>query len=238
VDTSAGVFAGERALLSLVAATLWPLAPLLSGAVPAQPAVQVALTGCGLVSLLMAALALGPGFSGTRAWEPSLGLGLGLALLPVAALGFLITVYTHHRPLGAVTFAVGALACGVGGVVLARAVLDFRQSRPAAGRVLWFGLAGLVALLAVGAFGALSWSLSGQPELRPALTSLLVGLGLALGAAYAPVPAWASQLRRAALPLCVVVWISTGWLLRSDPDVRAAVKSAPVVAGLVGLALH
>jgi hypothetical protein len=38
--------------------------------------------------------------------------------------------------------------------------------------------------------------------------------------------------------LALCLWLSTTWLIQSDAQVRAAVKSAPVVAGVLGLTLR
>ena len=46
------------------------------------------------------------------------------------------------------------------------------------------------------------------------------------------------QVERWALPICVAVWVTSAWLIGSDLELRARVKSAPVIAGVAGLALQ
>ena len=73
--------------------------------------------------------------------------------------------------------------------------------------------------------------------LRPALPDAALGLLLALLVAAAP---GLTRGRRAAqwgVPMCVGVWVLTLGLLISRADVRATVKSAPIIAGVAGLVL-
>jgi hypothetical protein len=79
-------------------------------------------------------------------------------------------------------------------------------------------------------------------DVRAAVLDLLLGGGLGLvlvRASQQPgrraAPRW---LAFGAAVTCLGVWGSSGWLLHFDTDVRARVKSAPVLAGAVGLLLR
>jgi hypothetical protein len=234
---------GQRAFACLVAAAIWA-APGALWPLQDQGAVRaldyLALVGCGSFSLWLVALswpgrrARGP----AREWQAALSLGLGLAVLPWSALGYWILVATHHRPLGAVTFAVGAALIAVSCVATARWCLALRSTRPRWGRLLVVA----VALLAVLTAGIAAWVLAragwAQPALGAQLFQVALGVLLALLVLAAPVAGWAGARGRWALPVCVGVWLVTLGLVRSDPDVRATVKSTPIVAGIVGLALR
>jgi hypothetical protein len=234
---------GQRALPCLVAASIWA-APSAFWPVADQAALRgldyLALVGCGSFGLWLVALSW-PGRharSATRKWQAALSLGLGLALAPWSALGYWILVATHHRPLGAVTFAVGAAVIALACVATARWCLALASARPHVGKPL------LVAatLLAVASGGGAVWLLARAGWADAALGALLfqvaLGVLLALLVLAAPVGGRAGAAGRWALPVCACVWLATLWLVRSDADVRATVKSTPILAGIVGLTLR
>lgn len=250
IDAAPRGLGGPRALACLLGASLWALPAALGvwgGAVDVEldaPRVGVsgylALVGCGLLSLVLVASAWG---SRARSdWEASwsrvLTMGLGLALGPWAALAYWLAVATHHRPLGAVTFAVAA--CFVGGVsiALSRWVLrrgpSVRWLVPLGWVICASSVASLVFVLSPAAFQ--------QPVLRSVVPDVALGALLALLVAVMP---RAREGRRAArwavpwaVPTCVCVWVLTLGLLVSSADVRATVKSVPIVAGVAGLILR
>jgi hypothetical protein len=227
----------------LVAAAIWA-APSALWPVTGQAAVRaidyLALVGCGSFSLWLVALSW-PGRharNSTRKWQAALSLGLGLALAPWSALGYWILVATHHRPLGAVTFAVGAALIAFSSVATARWCLALASTRPRWGR----RLVSAAVLLALVSGGGAAWLLARAGWADPVLGALLfqVALGalLALLVLAAPVAGRAGAAGRWALPVCAGVWLVTLWLVRSDADVRATVKSTPILAGIVGLTLR
>lgn len=79
--------------------------------------------------------------------------GLGLALWPIAWFGALLERTTHHRPLGAATFAVGALAVLLGCLLAARRVasLDGTGAGRAATLALYSAAGAGTGLLLLGA---------------------------------------------------------------------------------------
>jgi hypothetical protein len=194
----------------------------------------VALAGSGLVSLALVVLAL-PRRSSSRD-EPTAAqailLGLGLALVPWSVFAYWLAVATHHRPLGAVTYAVGAACTAAVGILIARRVLAARSGRRALlGTAIFCAAAGALGLAAVAAPGFASGG-----ALRSTLPDLALGIVLALLAAFLPVVAGVARLARAALFGCLCLWVLTLGLMRFEPDVRATVKSVPVIAGILGLA--
>lgn len=197
----------------------------------------VALVGSGLVTLTLVVIALRQ-----RLWsdgEPlsaqALVLGLGLALLPWSALAYWLAVATHHRPLGAVTFAVAATAGAVLAILVARHSSLAERARSRA-RVA--ALASCAALGAVGLGVVAARGVAADSSLRSAVPDLGLGLVLALLAAFLPLSPSLARLSRVALIGCICLWGVTLGLMRLEPDVRATVKSVPVIAGVVGLAVR
>lgn len=244
-------FVSLRALAGVVAAALWAAPRVWLGddaPLPARLLGYLALVGCGSVSLGLLALSwvVPPVRSSARAheddlrqWQRSLTLGLGLALIPWFGLAYWLELATHHRPLGSVVFALGAAAVAVPCVALARYLFQ-----PDVRRGAWARLCGMAALLA--GLTTLAVIVVGAPlddlDVRAAVLDLLLGAGLGLVLVRVsrkpgrrPAPRW---LVFGAAVTCLGVWGSSGWLLRSDTDVRARVKSAPVLAGAVGLLLR
>lgn len=188
----------------------------LAGALVAVPAfARLAAAGAGGVAALLAlaggsALVLGPLlalFARARSQGAGLSLplaGLGLAAWPLARFGAFLEANTNHRPLGAATFAVGALCLVLGCQLVAFRVAGLARS--GAGRVATSVLYAaalsstavvLVAalrveglrphvvdavLLATGA--ALGWIALGRPPLVRALSRAGVVLWTALVAGY------------------------------------------------------
>jgi hypothetical protein len=128
-------------------------------------------------------------------------LGLGLAALPLAKLAALLKAVTHHRPLGAVTFAAVALALCLGAVVVAARVL-------AAGAETSFarGLRrSLVALALVGP-ALLIVQAAASPTLRGGVFDVALGLGTGALLGLVPVPAGLLRfLELWAIPLWLAV---------------------------------
>jgi hypothetical protein len=236
---------GQRALPCLCGALAWagPRALGLEDAPSVGALGYLALVGCGLLSLLLATLAWEAGgpstvSSSSSDWGPALSLGLGLALIPWSALGYWVLTQTHNRPLGAVTFAAGAVLSAIPCIFVARWCLRLRLRHPRRGAVLVAACAAL-ALLVAGACVVTAGSAAlADAALQLGLLELLLGVALAAAILALPAPLWAGRARRHAVPVCVAVGLATLWLLRSDTEVRATVKSAPVIAGIVGLAIR
>jgi len=236
-DTARAVL-GQRVVWCLLGASLWA-APHwfwpLDGGARFSAGAYFALLGSGSFSLWCVAVAWGA----TRSNGPAshalavLTLGIGLSLVPCAALAYWVEVATHHRPLGAVSFAVGAAIAVLACVLVARWLLAWCPEQARWGRLArrsaWL-LVGLAALqLIVVAAGGV------QHGLFRAATDVGLGALLAFLVVGLPAPHRALRSARWALPLAVTLWGATAWLLGSDLDLRARVKSVPVVAGVAGL---
>ena len=196
----------------------------------------IALAGSGLATLTLVVVALRQ-----RPWsevEPlsarALVLGLGLALLPWSALAYWLAVATHHRPLGAVTFAVVATAGATLTILVARRAFVARSRS----RALVTVAASCAAMGAVGLAIVAARGISADSALRSAVPDLVLGVVLAVLVAFVPVARSLARLSRAALISCVCLWGATLGLMRIEPDVRATVKSVPVIAGVMGLAVR
>jgi len=245
-------FLALRAWAGVVAAALWAAPRVwLADDAPLEARLlgYLALAGCGSVSLALFAVSWGlppsaraPALTeqgGVRRWQRALTLGLGLALVPWFGLAYWLQVATHHRPLGAVAFAAGAAAVGVPCVALAWHLLEPELRHGA-----WARLCRVVAVLA--GLTTLTLIVVGAPlddlDVRAAVLDLLLGGGLGFALARASQKPGRRAAPRglvlAAVLGCLGVWGSTGWLLHSDTDVRARVKSAPVLAGAIGLLLR
>lgn len=246
IGAAAPGLGGQRALACLLGALLWALPGALgvwgvaaADAELVSPRVGVsgylALVGCGLLSLVLVAACWG---SRARSeWgareSRALTLGLGLALGPWAALAYWLTVATHHRPLGAVTYAV--LACIVAGVSIALARWVLRGG-PSVRWLATFGWVMSAASAGTLVFVILRGAFQ-QPALRLVLPDAALGVLLALLVVAAPGVSGGRQAARWGVSMCVGVWVLTLGLLVSSADVRATVKSAPIIAGVAGLVL-
>lgn len=196
----------------------------------------IALAGSGLVSLALVVLALEQRSSrdGAPLAAKAILLGLGLALVPWSAFAYWLAVATHHRPLGAVTYAVGAAGTACAGILVARRVLAARSGRRVLlGTAIFCAAAGAIGLATVAARG-----FAFDAALRSAVPDLALGVVLALLAAFMPVAAGVARLARPALLGCLCLWAVTLGLMRFEPDVRATVKSVPIIAGIFGLAVR
>lgn len=200
----------------------------------------VALVGSGSLSLVLLALAferegLDPGI---RRQRRIISLGLGLAVLPWSALGYLLLTATHHRPLGAVTFAVGALASAAAGVLVAAWLMRRHEAGARFGRELLLG----AAAIAVSGGLALGWislrAFGGRPGVEWIVADLMVGAVLTATVLIVPMGRWAVRAKGPVLVGCIALWTVTLWLMSAAPDVRATVKSVPVIAGVFGLAVR
>lgn len=211
----------------------------LAAAVAALPAVpRVAELGVnGAVAFLAlfggTALVLGPVlvFAGAlrgEAWRGRSALfGLLIAAAPLALLAQGLKQTTHHRPLGAATFAVLALATIAGAMLAAWRLLEFAESRATAARraVFWLTVAA-----ALGSTGFVIVRALGAPPLVPHVLDGLRALATAtLCHLLLRFPQVTALARRVGGPLWVAVVVAG--LASSRGEVGAAVRSAAPVLG-------
>lgn len=181
------------------------------------------------------ALVLGPAWFGARTLLPqwrllaALACGLGVALGPTMLLGRLIKTATHHRPLGAMTYAVVACVVALCAWVLAGRLFHLAQtsSSVALRRGSQLVLAGLLlASLAIAALGvtALESALApvlidGAALLVLSIVGLKLGLDLKLGSTP-PLLAW----------LAWGLAVGAGGLMSAQLGAPAATASLPLSA--------
>jgi hypothetical protein len=157
-------------------------------------------------------------------------IGVGLAALPLAKLAAQLKLTTHHRPLGAVTFAVLALLFCFITVAVAARVLSATETNPSAtGRI---ARPALFALAVLGPL-ALLVRAAASPELRPGLFDVAFGLGSGALLGLVPWPAKSRQAAEAAaLPIwagLVVAGILTGLVAGGSPaQLSSPALSAPL----------
>jgi hypothetical protein len=248
VELDARVRVEQQALACLLAAVVWVLLRTVGpdglrlGASVGDGApigAFIALVGCGSHSLALAALAFRPLASPWSDLATALSLGLGWALAPWTLLAYGLWVATHHRPLGALTFAVGATLIGVAFVLVARRLLAARKAgHPWATVLVYVGRALALFLLVLALVTVLRSVLGIEHVLQAVLSDAVLGLLLTVLVVASPMVRWPARIARGMPRVCVGVWLLTLGLLAISPEVRATVKSAPLVAGIVGLALR
>jgi hypothetical protein len=211
----------------------------LAAAVTALPAVpRVSALGVNEVAAFLAlfggtALVLGPAlvFANALGGEARRGrvalFGLLIAAAPLALLAQGLKQSTHHRPLGAATFAVFALVTIVGALVAAWRLLEFAGSGSTVARRAAFWLTVAAALASVGfvlvrALGAPALVPHVLDGLRALATATLFHLSLGF-------PRVTTLASRAGGPLWVLVVVAG--LVSSRGEVGAAVRSAAPVLG-------
>lgn len=169
------------------------------------------------------ALVVGPAAAALRVSSPlsrsawSVPLALALSLAPLALFARILIVATHHRPLGAATFAVMAAILISGAVAVTARLLDWSAQRSSTRRV----------PLALGVLALLAGAVLLLPGLTSPLRGVMLDLGLALAAFIAagvvPVPEpMAAPLRKLGIGLWLVAVLLGVSAAIALPDVRAA----------------
>lgn len=193
---------------------------------------QAPLLGCWLALWGATALVLAPTAGALRLLRPlpgalaALVLGSGLALGPLMVFAELLKRATHHRPLGATTFAI--IGAGVMMAAVAAAARLWVLSRtPGRGRRWWRavtgGLVALSLLLAI----RFAVSLFGDSALRAGLLDGTLVVLLVMAAAALRRPVAVARIARVLGPsLWVVAVIAATITLRIAPGVHSGVQSA------------
>lgn len=201
---------------------------------PALPRVDGSVAGVWIGLAGGSALFLGPVLALLRgALEPpsrSFGplVGVALSAAPLSLFGTMLKATTHHRPLGAATFAVLALPLVAFFVLVAVRFVSFADTRPPAARKSLHALAVGTALGSlVAALAATLGSDGARPHLVDAL-SLVVAGGLGLGTLR--VRAVVAAVRRLGGALWIAL-VLLGLFAARGPTFASMKKSAPVVAG-------
>jgi hypothetical protein len=212
------------------------LAALVS-AVPAVPRLggQSANTAFGLLALWGGtALVLGPALVlAAAARRDATGyraplLGLALSAGPLAVLAESLKHGTHHRPLGAATFAILALVTIAGAILVAWRLLRFAESRSSTlSRV----VGGAMLLAASASVGLVLVRALGSPSLVPhVLDGLRAVAAATLGHLLLHLPKVMSVARRVGVPLWVLVVVA-GVVANRGATALAVRSAVPVLGG-------
>ncbi len=216
----------EAALFGLPAGALLALPVALRSGASLRTGLLVWLAACGLLGL---ATALAAGLLRSGRPLPSaiafVPLGLLIALGPLAFLGKLLHANTHHRPLGAATFAVLALLLVLGSMGLAartrRLLSSSNPGKQRFGRVLLYGGVAVSALLGFREFVALLGAASSHPSYIGAVLDGLLGLALVLVGGFSRFPVRVERLAKLAGPLAVVICVLLILVALKTPGVSA-----------------
>ncbi|MFZ5895970.1 MAG: hypothetical protein ACOY0T_33245 [Myxococcota bacterium] len=182
------------------------------------------LVVCGATALLLAPLLAS--LSALRAATPALRavwLGFGLAALPLSVLAKLLKVTTHHRPLGAVTFAFLALFVIAGWVAISLRVMTAAPPR-------W--LPRLLAVVAGLGAASLLMPLVRDPIARAGVFDVGVALGSAAVLVLLPWPEAARALAQRLGPWLWATLVLVG--LVSALGGAAAGSASPALAAALG----
>lgn len=229
---------GAAAWAALIASLLGavPGALRASSAGASFPVAWLALAGGSALMLLPFCIALrmqlGRGASGRRQLLVLIA-SLGLSAPVLSVLLRVLKTGTHHRPLGAATFAGLALIAVVGLLALVGRLGAFAAQAGDAETASSGNRASLVLKL-VAALGALGLLYAALPLLGVAKGSLLAGallLGSSSALCWLGVPKVSGTLARAGVAVCLVLSILSGVLLRSGELLETLQKQAPVSLG-------
>jgi hypothetical protein len=161
-------------------------------------------------------------------------VGLLLALAPLALFGRVLKAATHHRPLGAATFAVVAVVLVVGAIAYSARVISELSARRGGEdfrpvRALSVAAAGVMVLVGIGvAIRALGGDAGLQ---RLAVDGVLLFSAVAV-VGWAPVPSPAAERGRGAVLALWVVAVLAGVVALRRPEVAEVIA---VVSPLIRL---
>jgi hypothetical protein len=207
--------------------------------VPALVRLLGAGIGAGSAALVLAggsALVLGPllvlvdRMRGGGARLSFVLAGLGLAAWPLARFGSLLEQTTHHRPLGAATFALVAFALVLGSLLVAHRVSVLAASGSALAR-------GLAFVIYAAAAGSLALVLGAALRVDGARSHVLDGLLLVVGGVLGWValrlPALVHALSRTGAPLWIAL-VAAHLFGVTRPSFQQIRDQAPVLSGPAG----
>jgi len=190
-----------------------------------------------------AALVLGPALGGIARGRPlSDGVcaalaGLGLSTLPLAVFANRLQISTHHRPLGAVTFAIAALVMTALALAVALRWLDWARSANAASRRSVWARRALASAALAGPL-LLALMLATTAAGRHGLFDVTLCLGLAALALLGRWPAAVVRLgSKAGIPVWLIV-VCASLVAAFGPTRAAAEDASPALYAPFGWALR
>jgi hypothetical protein len=219
----------------------------LPAAIRAGMHAKAGLLGAWLAAMAPAAMLLGPFVALARAarpWRPGAVaalIGVGLASGPVMVLGRVIKASTHHRPLGAVTFAVMAAMVFLGAIVVGARLLAIVDSaegdRARARRYTVVALAALSPLAGLVLLRA-AWADPLAGVLGCGLLDALLGVALGIVAGWVRVPPQVASVSRRVGPTLWVLVVLVGlWLADRSGIVAALHAKSPILGWVLGFVL-
>jgi hypothetical protein len=179
-----------------------------------------------------AALWLGPALMGFRrllplgAGQSAVLCGLGLGALPLAKLAGLLKVATHHRPLGAVTFALMALGLVLGSTIVAARALAWARTRGGVA-ARWIGIVALLGPL------TLLLELAIDSRTQAGLVDVTLGVGVTCALSLVP---WSAALRGLLAKAGPILWgvlVSVAFASVFGDAIEPAGRACPTVAAAV-----
>lgn len=198
----------------------------------------IALVGCGSHALALVALAFRSLSGPSGGLAPTLSLGFGWSLAPWTLATYALWVAMQDWPLGVLIFGLGVPVLGAFTLAAARRLVEADEAGEYwAPLLLHAGRALALLLLAASVVGVVRSALQAA-ALRAALSDATLAVSLAFLVVASPMVRWPARVARGMPRVCVAVWAVTLALLGISPEVRATVKSAPLVAGVAGLALR
>lgn len=236
---SSGVALGEGLLFGLPGGVLLALPVALRANGDWRQTVLVWVAALGLYGMLLGVLAAALRMARPLPRHfPALLLGLGFAFGPLAQFGTLLVKQTHHRPLGAATYAVTALAViAIGWAVASRVLVSVQSAYKNRRRFGWCLVAG--AGISSLAFGVIPVSgffrRFGQDLLLSSLVvDGLLGLALAMLGGFAQFPAKLEATARTLGPIALGVCILAFAVAMQSPLTGPAFAGASVLWAWLG----
>jgi hypothetical protein len=162
----------------------------------------------------------------------SVPVGLAVAIAPLAFFARILKAGTHHRPLGAVTFAIISIVVLLIAIAFsARVIAELTANRNTSRYRSVRAVSVVAAAVLVLATGAVAFrALSGGAELRPLAIDSLLLFAAVVAVGWAPVPAVAVERARSMVLLTWVIAVFAALIALRRPDVAQAIAaSAPVV---------
>lgn len=228
---SSGIALGEGLLFGLVGGSLLAVPVALRVSAGTRETAMVWLAALGLYGMLLGVLTACVRVARPLPRRtPALLIGVGFAIGPLAQLGTLLVQHTHHRPLGAATYAVAsAIICLVAWAVANQALVSVHSTFKRRVNFGWtvMGIGAAVSLaLSAGSMLAFIRRFGQAPMLSSLLLDGLFGMTLAVFGGFARFPGVLERRARILGPLaffgCVLAFAVAMQSLHTGPTLARA----------------
>lgn len=217
----------------LGASLVWVIATLIG--VGDVRSAATALVALGFASSSTVPLVLFLRMAGWRSALSSVETAALVVLVPVASFAAVIQTHTHHRALGAVTFAAGATFFFGAALLVTRRILREAEKGPGAWRV----LRGVLRVASGASLAWIFWTLTRLSPRAGAHALLVDGtLGLLLIAVFARIPrTWLPSGLAKAAPALFVTFLGVGVVAawKNAPSFTILCEYAPATLGISGV---